>query len=236
MEFPTTHWSEIVRASLNGSVQSRIALENLCGRYWIPIYHFIRSRKIAASEAQDLTQEFMLHLLQKSLFSRADALRGRFRSFLLGALLRFLADAADKERASKRGGGQPHVSFDEMGLECTTEGGCESEAALVFDREWAIQLLELSLDHVRSEYVLQNREDRFAKLRQFLPGSANAPSYEEAARDLDVSLGALKTEIHRLRRRFRSVLYQEVARTVSAPHEIESEMTYLQQVLMSTLV
>ncbi len=232
MEFPTTHWSEIVQASLNGSIRNRTALENLCGRYWIPIYRFIRSRRIDTPEAQDLTQDFMLHLLQKGLFSRADAQRGRFRSFLLGSLLRFLADAADKRRASKRGGGRLHVSLDSL-AEWDTEKGCEPEAALVFDREWAIQLLELSLDHVRNEYVLQNREDRFAALSRFLPGSAKAPSYEEAARDLEVSPGALKTEVHRLRRRFRSVLYQEVAKTVSAPHEIDSEFAHLQQVLMS---
>jgi len=233
MDFPTTHWNEIAQATLNGSVRSRKTLEKLCASYWSPIYQFIRSRNIAAPEAQDLTQDFMLHVLQKSLFSRADALRGRFRSFLLGALVRFLADAADKKNASKRGGGRPYLSLDGLDFEPGPETGYDPEPAVVFDQEWALQLLGSALEHVRSEYVRQNRECHFATLRQFLPGSSQAPHYDEAAEHLSISPGALKTEVHRLRRRLRAALYQEVAQTVSAPHEIEPEMAYLHRVLMS---
>src|SRR5262245_61702122 len=114
MVFPTTHWTLLARASLNGDTENRGALEELCRRYWTPIVRFIQSRGVMAAEAEDLTQEFMVHILEKSLFGRADRFQGRFRSFLIGALVRFLGDKADRRNALKRGGANEHVSYDVM--------------------------------------------------------------------------------------------------------------------------
>lgn len=232
MNFPTTHWSLLAQASVDGSVEARKALEALCARYWGPMHQFILSRQIPDPEAQDLTQDFMLHLLQKSLFGRADPLRGRFRSFLLGALVYFLADATDKRTALKREGSWSHVSVEVIPAHELASVSCPPEAARVFDREWALAILELALERVRNEYASEGREPAFTELRKFLPGSSESPSYDQAAHQLGMALGTVKSEVHRLRRRLRARVREEVAETVTTPHEIDAEMGYLLQVLM----
>jgi DNA-directed RNA polymerase specialized sigma24 family protein len=232
MEFPSTNWTLLAEASLNGSAAGRKALEELCGRYWAPIYRFIRSRDFPAPEAQDLTQDFMLHLLDKSLFSRAEASRGRFRSFLLGALVRFMADATDKQRAVKRGGGQPPVSLDSDEFRDRPVFLPAQDLVQLFDREWAIGILESAMAQLHDEYAGRKNSHLYTTLQHFLPGSSAVPNYEQTAQELGISPGALKTEVHRLRRRLRALVREEVARTVSAPHDIEPELTYLQKVLM----
>jgi RNA polymerase sigma-70 factor (ECF subfamily) len=233
MSFPTTHWSLLAKASLAGDGQSRRALEDLCGRYWIPVHQFIRSRGFTDVEAQDLSQEFMLHVLQKSVFERADPFQGRFRSFLIGALIRFLGDRVDRRNALKRGGSRPHVSFDSLdaGSEAAVATTLD-RAQAVFDREWALSILEAALNRVRGEYSDEQRARDFAVLQNFLPGGELPPSYEQAAVELGISVPAFKSEVHRLRRRFRTLVREEVAQTVSAPHEVEAEMAHLQEVLM----
>jgi RNA polymerase sigma-70 factor (ECF subfamily) len=233
MSFPTTHWSLLAQASLTGDGQSRRALEDLCGRYWIPVYQFIRCRGFSDVEAQDLSQEFMLHVLQKSVFERADRFQGRFRSFLIGALIRFLGDMTDRRNALKRGGGMMHVSYDAV-VEMGEAGAVASvdRGTALFDREWALSILEAALNRVRAEYSATQRNREFAVLQHFLPGGALPPSYETAAGELGMSVPAFKSEVHRLRRRFRALVREEVAQTVSAPHEIDAEMAHLQQVLM----
>ena len=197
----------------------------------MPIYRFIRSRQVHAREAEDLTQEFMVHLLEKSLFSRADPLLGRFRSFLLGALVRFLNDVTDKQGAIKRGGGRQHLSLGVDGIPDHRQVVGAPDTAL-FDREWGLGILESALQRVRSEYEDRHRQDFFAQLQQFLPGFARRVPYDQAAQELGIPLAALKTEVHRLRCRLRALVREEVALTVSAPHEVEPEMAYLQEVLM----
>src|SRR2546422_282131 len=152
--FPTTHWSLLAKASLNGDTESRHALEELCRRYWGPVHRFIQWRGASGPEAEDLTQDFILHLLERSFFTRANRLQGRFRSFLLGALVRFLADKADKRGALKRGGGFQHISFDadEQAAEAQAISAADNDA-FVFDREWALTILEAALGRVRQEYA-----------------------------------------------------------------------------------
>lgn len=212
---------------MNGESGARQALEDLCRRYWSPLKQFIRLRGYNEAEAEDLTQEFLLHVLEHSTLKRADRQVGRFRSFLLGALSRFLADAYDRRQAQKRGGGMSHISVDphEPNFEIPAEGN-----EIVFDREWALVILENALKGVSQEW--SGSESRFAILRRFLPGALETPSYEAAAAQLQLSVPALKSELHRLRQRFKALVRQEIANTVSAPHEIEQEMSYLQQVLM----
>lgn len=228
MYFPTTQWSLLAQASLSGETSARQALEELCRRYWAPLHQFIRARGYTDAEAQDLTQEFILHLLEHSTLQKADRLRGRFRSFLLGALIRFLTDEYHRRRAQKRGSGALHLNLDEADNQPAAFGHDGS----LFDREWALAILENSLRTVQNEFEPRLGAARFALLRTFLPGSVNAPTYEDAATKLNLSVPALKSELHRLRQRFKSLVRQEVANTVSAPHEIDEEMTHLQNVLM----
>jgi RNA polymerase sigma-70 factor (ECF subfamily) len=227
MYFPTTHWSLLAQATLNGETAGRQALDDLFRRYWSPIRQFVRGRGYNETEAEDLTQDFVVHLLEHSTLKRADRLRGRFRSFLLGALSRFLADEYDRRQARKRGGGMAHVSLDEEpALPISSES-----SEVLFDREWALVILENGLRALRQEFETVNDPNRFAVLSRFLPGSLEAPTYEEAAAQLGLTLPALKSELHRLRQRFKTLVRQEVASTVSAPHEIDEEMNYLQQIL-----
>jgi RNA polymerase sigma factor (sigma-70 family) len=233
MNFPTTHWSLLAKASINGDEEGSRALEELCKRYSEPVRRFIRSRGVSEVEAEDLAQEFMMHLIQKSTFKRADRFRGRFRSFLLGALMRFLREKAQARAALKRGSGFQHVSFDaeqEMVEGQMVSGG--EDATLLFDREWALAALEGAFNRVRAEYSSPDRQRTFEVLKLFLPGASEPPSYEEGAGKLGLSVAALKSEIHRLRQRFRALLREEVGQTVSAPHEIGAEMAHLQKVLM----
>jgi len=228
MYFPTTQWTLLAQATLSGESAGRQALEDLCHRYWSPLYHFIRARGYNEAEAKDLTQEFLLHLVEHSTLQKADRSRGKFRSFLCGALVRFLADAYDKRQAQKRGGGTAHVELDSTAEEL---GAISTPDELVFDREWALVILENAMQTVERQF--KGAESQFAVLRQFLPGSIAVPSYEQAATQLGLNLPALKSELHRLRQRFKAAVREEVAATISAPHEIDQEMIHLQKVLMN---
>jgi RNA polymerase sigma-70 factor (ECF subfamily) len=225
MYFPTTKWTLLAQASVNGETAAREALESLCRRYWTPLFRFIRARGYTEPEAQDLTQEFLLHVLEHSTLKNADPLRGRFRSFLCGALMRFLSDQRDKRRALKRGGGAVHLPFDEEGFNSASKS---DPGDFFFDREWARAILSNALHAVETEYG----GEKFAVLRQFLPGSVVSPTYEKAAAQVGLSVPALKSELHRLRRRFKAIVRQEIVSTVSAPHETDAEMEHLQKVLM----
>src|SRR5215467_1586487 len=149
MYFPTTQWSLLARATMSGDSSGRHALEELCRRYWSPLYQFIRARGYNEAEAKDLTQEFLLHLVEHSTLQKVDRSRGRFRSFLCGALVRFLADAYDKRRAQKRGGGSLHVELDSAAEEL---GAISIPDELVFDREWALVILENALQTVARNF------------------------------------------------------------------------------------
>jgi len=161
--------------------------------------------------------------------SRADRLQGRFRSFLLGALTRFLADQYDKRMAQKRGSGAVHLSMDEHTQNLASENAVDASS---FDREWALVVLENALGTLEAELSQTDLARHFGVLRQFLPGSVEALGYEAAASQIGISLPAFKSELHRLRARFRGLVRQELAATVSAPHEIEEEMEHLRRVLM----
>jgi RNA polymerase sigma-70 factor (ECF subfamily) len=232
MAFPTTHWSALAKATLHGESRAKEALEELCRRYWPPIFQFIRSRGFSASEAEDLTQEFIIHVIERSLFTRADPLRGQFRSFLLGSLVRFLGDAADRQNARKRGGTVQHLSLDSQEDFQHNLPLAPAAAVTLFDREWAMAVLETALARMRSDYTASGRAQHFACLKDFLPGGAGTASYETAAHQVGLSLAAFKSEVHRLRLRLRELIRAEVAQTVSAPHEIEAEIAHLGRVLM----
>lgn len=233
MEFPTTQWTLLAQATLRGNSSGREALAEFFRRYREPIRAFIQRRGATPAEAEDLTQEFFLHVMEKTTLRRADEKRGRFRSFLLGALMRFLSHAHDRRSALKRGGGAPPVTLDQMaGL--PDEPSVPPTDVQAYDREWAVHLLRQALATVEGEYTARDRAAQFAVLRAYLPGSPTPPPYEDAAQKLGLTLGALKTDIHRLRDRLRTVLRREIAATVSSPEDIEDEVTYLGRVLQGT--
>jgi RNA polymerase sigma-70 factor (ECF subfamily) len=233
MEFPSTHWSQLGLATLQGERGAQAALAEFYRRYREPVLHFLQRRGVVSDKVEDVAHDFFLHLIEKSTLARADMARGRFRTFLLGALVRFLGDLRDREQAAKRGGGAGPLSLD---AEENTWAApvVEPATAAEFDREWALQLLTLALQRLEAEYRERGREATFAVLRAYVPGGVAPPPYEEAAQQLQLSLAALKTEVHRLRLRFRGCLREELARTVPSPADVDEEITYLGRVLQGT--
>jgi DNA-directed RNA polymerase specialized sigma24 family protein len=230
MEFPSTHWGILAQATLHGDASATGALAEFHRRYRQPIIQFIRWRGFPGVEAEDVAHDFLLHLMEKSVLKRADATRGRFRSFLLGVLMRFLGDERDRRDALKRGGGTVGLDLPDAELtgELATDSAVASEA---FDREWALGLLGLALQRLEEEYGRHGRGAEYAVLRAYVPGGVRPPAYEEAAARLGQSLGGFKTEVYRLRQRFRVLLRAEIAGTVTSRDEINAEIAYLGRVL-----
>ncbi len=234
MQFPTTRWDELAQASLHGDSSARRALDEFCRRYWEPVYAFIRWKGHAEEEAADLTQDFFLNFVETRSWRRADRDRGKFRTFLLGALTHRLAKARAHQMRLKRGGETPPISLEEAsdgaGDGMALPSVLPAEAAH-FDREWAIRVLGVALEATREEYAAKGKGRFYETLRVFLTATRTPPSYETAAGELGVGLAAVKTEIHRLRQALRAALRAEIARTVSAPHEIDDEFRHLRTVL-----
>lgn len=205
------------------------ALATLCETYWYPLYAFLRSRGSSVEDAQDLTQAFFARVLEKHAIRQADPARGRFRSFLLASLKNFAANERDREIAKKRGGGVPVVSLEFE----SAEGRFQMEPASnetpekIFDRRWALTLLDRVLSRLKAEMVPSGREAQFDRLKAYLTGGQPQLSYAQTAGDLGMSEGAVKVAVHRLRRHFRDLLRDEIAQTVSSPGEIDDELRHL---------
>ncbi|MBE7496316.1 MAG: sigma-70 family RNA polymerase sigma factor [Verrucomicrobiaceae bacterium] len=232
MAFPTTRWTLLAEATLHGDEAGREALARMCEGYRRPVEMFLTSRGYAGPEAEDLAQEFFLRWLKSRAWKRADRLRGRFRTFMLGALNHLLAHDAAKKAAQKRGGGERVLSLDEDVFDEEPSAELERDAGESFDRAWAVALVSHALAALQAEFVAREKTREFEVLRQFLPGSASPPSLDDAARALGTNVNAFKAALHRLRERFRELLRTEVARTVSAPHEVEEELQYLRSLLL----
>ena len=218
---------------MSGGERAKAALEEVCRRYWVPVFQTICQRNYPEAEAQDLTQEFLVKLTDSSLWRRADPNRGRFRSFLLGALARFLREIEMRRRAQKRGGDVDHVNaYDEEMADNLPDAALTEEIVRTFDRNWALGIMTRALARTRDEYSASGKAHLFSALKAFLPAGKEPPAYDEMAEKLSLHLATLKTEIHRLRASFKSNVRAEVSQTVSAPHEIEAELEWLQQILM----
>jgi DNA-directed RNA polymerase specialized sigma24 family protein len=230
--FVTTQWGMVTAASSERSAEARAAIEELYRVYCYPVYAFIRRRGYSRQDAQDLTQDFFVHLLEKGTLGRADSERGRFRSFLLGALDYFLAHAAERARAVKRGGGCGWVFLDDDSAEdryqLAAPAGMTAEK--IFDARWATAIFEATFARLRSEVESEGKAPLFEALQGFLLAGEVA-SYQQIAEALSMSIGAVKTAIHRLRSRYRALLREEVARTVANPAEIDEELRYLRDAL-----
>lgn len=228
MAFPTTRWSLLAQATIHGNAAQAEALAEFYRRYREPVVSFIRQQTMAGAHAEDLAQEFFLHLIESSTLQRADRMRGRFRSFLLGTLTRFLSRIRARDEAVKRGSGAVPLSLDDL-ASGAGEPAVPADVARAFDREWAKGLLIRVRRELEADWRGEAAE--LAMLLRFLPGAVETPAYDEAAAGLGWPLARLKTEVFRLRSRFRGRVRLEVALTVDAPHEIEEEMSHLHLVL-----
>jgi RNA polymerase sigma factor (sigma-70 family) len=236
-QFQTTQWSVVLLSAQSQAPGSRAALSDLCKLYWYPLYAFIRRRGYNAEDAQDLTQGFFLSLLDRKALRQVTPLKGKFRSFLLASLQNYLSDQLDRRRSLKRGGKIEFVPLDfESGDERYRSEPHEAlTAEKIFDARWAMTLLDETLRRLRQEYIAQRKLTIFKTLKPFLgpAGSQKVSSYEEIADRLDLSVGGVKTLVHRLRKRYTELLREEVARTVTDPKEIDEEIHALCEALIA---
>lgn len=224
--FATTQWS-LVLAAAGGATAGKDALARLCSLYWYPVFAFVRRQGHSADEAQDLTQGFFTRLLEKGELGHADQSRGRFRSFLLTACRHFISNEGDRMRAIKRGGGAAAIPIDVGEAEGRYERALVSVETpeRLYERQWALTLMDGVLDSLRNEYVAAGNERLFDGLSGFLTGGAG--THADAARELDMTLPAVKMAVHRLRRRYREALRERVADTVDSPEEVDDEIRHL---------
>lgn len=225
--FPTTHWTLVVNAANPGAAEGHAALVNLCENYWYPLYAFVRRRGCPREEACDLTQDFFLRILEGRYLDRADPAKGRFRSFLLTSFRFFLSDQSDRARAQKRGGGALlpfEIGSGEERFE-RDPGGHETPER-IYERRWALAVLERALNQLRREFEDHGRGERFEKLKHLLAAGSGEP-YAALALELGTSEGALKVSIHRMRKRYRELFKMEIAATVADPAEVEPELRFL---------
>ena len=227
--FVTTHWSVVLTAGRSDTTRARDALARLCQTYWFPLYTYVRRRGQSPEDAQDLTQEFFARLLEKNWVGNADQAKGRFRTFLLTAMTRFLSGEWDKVRAQKRGGGARLVplQFDTAETRYGLEPADNVTPERSFELRWALTLLEEVLNRLRGEYEQEGKADLFTTLHPCLVGERTSQPYSELAAKLGASENTIKSLVHRLRQRYRQLLRDEIAQTVADPAEVDEELRHL---------
>jgi len=232
--FSTTRWSLVLAAGDARNPLSREALASLCKIYWPPVYAYVRRRGHDPESARDLTQGFFTNFLESGSFGRADPARGRFRSYLLGAVNHYLANEWDRTRSLKRGGGEVAISLDLESAEARRlEPAHDLTPEKIFERRWALALLEHVLARLWQEKEASRNPERFERLMPLLTGGGADASYRQLAADLGMTEAAVKVAVHRLRRRYGELLREEVAQTVRDPSEVDEELRYLLSVLGS---
>lgn len=236
-EFYTTHWSVVLQAGLETSPDSRQALERLCKIYWYPLYAYVRRQGHSVEDAQDLTQDFFARLLERKYLQLADRNRGRFRTFLLTSLKHFLINEWNKVNCDKRGGGQKTLLLDEAAAESrfATEPVMEQPPDALYDRGWAAILLDRSLAALRAEFEQSGKGELFDRLKIYVWGGKSTLSYAAMSEQLDMTEGAVKVAVHRLRQRYGELLRNEVAQTVATAAEIDEELRYLASIVRAGL-
>ena len=227
--FATTQWTVVLAASRRHTPQSDGALEELCRTYWFPLYAYVRRRGHNKEDAEDLTQAFFARFLEKNYLAGLSAERGRFRAFLLAALKHFLANEWDKSQAQKRGGGKANLSLDWQ----TADSQFQVAAANVpspdqaFDREWALALLAKLVGRLQTECEKDGQGKQFAQLKIFLTTGKVAASHAAAAKILGMDETAVRVAVHRLRKRYRILLRDEIAQTLADESQVDEEMRAL---------
>lgn len=209
--------------------QSDRALEELCRAYWFPLYAYVRRRGHAKADAEDLTQAFFARLLEKNFLANLDSEKGKFRAFLLAALKHFLANEWDKSQRQKRGGGVAHLSLDWPTADTKFQVAAVNEPSpdKAFDREWALALLAKVIERLQAECAAEGRGKLFAQLKKFLMAGGGDSAQAEVARALGLEEGAVRVAVHRLRKRYRALLRDEIAHTLSDDTMVDAEMRAL---------
>ena len=231
--FATTRWSQVLAAGGSDETISREALAELCRTYWYPLYAFVRCKGHSPQEAEDLTQGFFLRLLEHDWVARADQGKGRFRTFLLTMLTRFMANEWDKASRQKRGGHlqQLPLTVEDAERRFSREPIDPCTPEQEFERQWALVVLDRVLDQLGEDYARRNQAALFETLKPTLIGDREAQPYQQLANDLEMTEGSVKVAVHRLRQRYRERLLEEIAQTVACPEEAESELRHLFRVL-----
>jgi RNA polymerase sigma-70 factor (ECF subfamily) len=232
-DFATTHWSIVLRGGTRGTQDADEALAALCQIYWLPLYSFARRKVADIHDAQDLTQAFFVRLLEKNAFAAASPERGRFRSFLLAALQNFLTNEWQKGQAIKRGGGTAPISLDWAAGEShlNLEPAHELTPERLYERQWALTLLDQVIQHLAAEFASAGKERQFQLLKESLTGARL--EYGTIALELGITADATRQAVHRLRKRYRELLRDEVAQTVDDPRDIDQEIQSLIEILGS---
>jgi RNA polymerase sigma-70 factor (ECF subfamily) len=231
--FNTTHWSVVLAAGDDTSLQAEAALARLCQTYWFPIYAFIRKRAYPPEQAQDLTQEFFAGFLEKGSVAKAVRERGRFRSFLMTSVENFLRNESDWTQAQKRGGGRQLISLDEQDAEgrYQCEPATAADPAKAFEQRWAATLLTTVLTRLQNEFRANGRSDLFEALQAHLWGDHESIPYPQLAEQFNLTLANVKITAHRLRQRCRELLREEIAHTVALPSQIDDEIRHLMKIV-----
>lgn len=227
--FATTHWTVVLAARQSDSPQASVALEELCHTYWYPLYAYARRQGHSREDAEDLTQGFFARLLEKNYLDDASSEKGKFRSFLLMAMKRYLANEWDRASSQKRGGGTPPLSLDwqdaEMRYQINPADSLSPDK--LYDRAWAVVLLEHVITRLRDEHHLEGKAGLYDQLKPYLMMGKNEIPYAQAAAGLKMSEGTLRVAVHRLRRRYRELLREEITQTLAQPAQAEEEMQAL---------
>jgi RNA polymerase sigma-70 factor (ECF subfamily) len=227
--FVTTHWTVVLAAGQRHTPQADHALEELCRTYWFPLYAYVRRRGHNKQDAEDLVQAFFARFLEKNHLAGLDSERGRFRAFLLASLKHFLANEWDKARAQKRGGGAAHLSLDWQTADTKFQVAATNEPSpeQAFDREWALALLAKVIERLQKECAADGKAKLFAQLKIFLMAGNRETAQSEIAQTLGLEAGAVRVAIHRLRKRYRALLRDEIAQTLTDESQVAAEMQAL---------
>jgi len=227
--FRTTHWSVVLAARGGHDTQARTALDLLCRSYWYPIYAFLRRQGSTPEDAEDLTQGFFEHVLEHNTLDRVAREKGRFRSFLLASLKYFISDQRARERRQKRGGGKATISLDAATAEqrYQLEPRDDRTPEQLYERRWALALLDRVLSRLREEYVEADQTSLFDALQPFLAAKQGGEPYVAIAARLGRSEEAIKKAVQRMRQRYQKLFREEIAQTVSTPEKVEDELRHL---------
>ncbi|MCZ7641322.1 MAG: hypothetical protein M5U12_37860 [Verrucomicrobia bacterium] len=235
VQFATTHWSLVFAAGHGGSAEARQAMAELCGIYWYPLYAYARHKGTSADAAEELTQGFFEHLLAHDVVASAVAARGRFRAFLLRCFQNFAASEHARATRVKRGGGRPLLSLDVPGVEARVARQLADprDPEQLYERHWALAVLEEAMRQLREAFAAEGRARAFELLAPRLSGERDGTSAAEVAQQLGTTESSVNVMVHRLRRRYREVLYRVVLRTVDSPTEVQEELRHLLRVLQT---
>jgi len=228
-KFTPTSWT-LVRLAMDGSdAEAKRATEELCQLYWFPLYAFARHSNHAQADAEDLTQSFFANIFSKDLFRKADARRGKMRTFLLSSFRNWITDTQRLNHAAKRGGGEAMLSFDLLEAEeWYVDQMNDSESAdAMYDRQWALTILNAAVTRLAERWQSRNKDDEFQVLRPFLTDDADADAYTTAATELNSTPNAVRVAVHRLRQRFSEILQNEVRQSLSDDSDADDELRYL---------